>query len=292
MNDLNQSVDEAEDDVTEDNDKEAGTTSQQTEADQKKAIEAEARSMGWRPKGTFKDREGGEGWMDAEAFLQVKKSSLKHVNTELRKRDEQIDGLYRTIKALQGSIKGIEAQSYERALADLRQQQQKAFEDGDREALLDTQEQMEKLLKDVKEEKKESGQKDEYSEEFEEFASRNRWATDTKSERYKYAVSVMDDIADEYGHGTEEFYEELEQTVKSEFARRREEGKAGKVAPRPVLASADNSSGNKQAATKGVNDLPREARDILESVLASAKTADQKKMVQKQYIDDYFGAKK
>lgn len=114
------------------------------------SMEVRARRMGWVSDDEFKG--SPEKWVDAETFVRraeeempILRGTLRQMEGKMSSQETTISELRQKIESMRSDFaefsefaKGAEARSYERALADLKGQQQKAFNDQDEDAFKET----------------------------------------------------------------------------------------------------------------------------------------------------------
>ena len=130
---------------------------QQTDGEALELTEDLALRMGWKPKDEFAG--APEEWNDWKEWLEVEhrpQSQLRHRNKVLtRKLDQEArrnKAIELTLENLKGFVARSEQRGYERALADLREQQRTAVADADPDAYDRASEQIDRLETERKQE--------------------------------------------------------------------------------------------------------------------------------------------
>lgn len=178
------------------------------------AVEKQAMEQGWVPK----DQWSGEGkWRDAEDFLDRGElfGKIDHQKRELK-------ALREAQESFKQHLETVRATEYKRALADLKAQKKEALREGDADAVVEIDEQMEEVREAEYAAKiaanRPAQSNGEDHPEFVAWKNRNSWYQ-TNSEMKKFA--------DAYGSGLRangvspsEVLRDVEATVKQKFANR------------------------------------------------------------------------
>jgi len=218
-------------------------------------LEEMARKAGWKPK---EEWDGKGEWRDAKEFLE----KGKEINSFLKKQNDSLLSELRAVKdenkkvlsATERIIKMHEEskkQAVEEALRQFERQRQEAIEEGDYEAVVDIEKEMEKV-KPKEEEKKDEGPPPN----FQEWVRDNSWYMNDKK-----MAARADRIAAEFhqtgrfGEDDPDLYalvrEEMEARYPSFFSNPNREKKA------KVAASKRTPAGGK----KSFNSLTKEQKD-------------------------------
>jgi hypothetical protein len=236
--------------------------------------EAEARRLGWKPQDEWKGNP--KDWKPAEKFIRDGENTHGYLK-------KQVDHLKRTIHAQTQAIATISQREYDRAKAELEAAMEVAVDDGDKERV-NLLRQQEKSLEKVK--PQDANFLDPAALDFQE---RNAdWiGKDVKKTRYAEVLAKEYDVQVSAGKITiEEAIEKIEEELEEVFSK-----KAPKEQPaKPAIQRTGASSSQRGGGGKEFSSLPPEAKDVCESLMATAKTPEDKAKIQKQYIKDYFGA--
>lgn len=126
------------------------------QSDSASTNEEKARRMGWIPKEEYSGPE--EKWVDANVFIERGENELPVLRDRLRKQDEvaakrdrEISEMRKDVKALREHTSRVEKQAYEKAIEELRREQEEAITEGDTERFRQIEKKKEDLQKSSQE---------------------------------------------------------------------------------------------------------------------------------------------
>lgn len=218
--------------------------------------EAEARKMGWSPPEEFKGDPKHQ--LDAETFYKRGQEMLPILRAQNKKLLSRLDSMERSAKQMGEFLSKTEQRAYEKALGDIRAQQEAAVESGDVEAHRAAAARLDKLEKPNAPAKEEISE-EQRAEEFADWGKENKWYA-TNSIMQAYADSQANKLAKDKGAILDKAdLDAVAEKVRAKFPEEFEDG--GEAAPKPKRAMTEGA-GNRQASRGGktFNDLPPEAR--------------------------------
>lgn len=177
-----------------------------------------ARSLGWKPEDEFTDK---DKWVDAKTFLKAREENLG-VAKASNKRLEQVNrDLARKLKRAEKMIeqvKGFEDRAYQRALSDLKAQQEQAVEDGDTAKFRALDKEIDELRGTAPKKETQPDDADHVREATTEWLADNKWYNEDLSKR-AYADLQFDKLGgvDGYDGTIEELLEEVNRRVGQRF---------------------------------------------------------------------------
>lgn len=129
-------------------------------AEEESNVEQRATQMGWKPLEEF--RGNPDNFVPAEKFVELAETSLPHLKGTLkvmerkmqeqdqllRKQNDEVTGLRQDLQEFVQFSKSAEQRAYDKAVRDLKLQQNKAKEDGDLPAFADATERLDDLIKE------------------------------------------------------------------------------------------------------------------------------------------------
>lgn len=228
-------------------------------------FETEARKMGWVPKEEFKGDPGKH--IDAESFFtrsQELMPILKAANKQLR---ERLDKAERMAKQASEFFSKAEERAYNRALSEIRSEQEAAVEAGDLDAHRAASKKLDELEKpapttaDTNE-----GQR---AEEFADWMTENRWYANDAFRAY--ADAQADKIArDKKGFLERSDLDQIAKLVKDKFAEKFPTEFGVEKAKAPARNAVDGGgTAPARRSGKSFNDLPMEAQRACDKWVAN-----------------------
>lgn len=251
-------------------------------------VKAAASARGWVPKGAFKG--DPDKWIDAPAFLERAENEMPLLKANLRKMEKQYEESRKETKKLHELLKDVVAntnaqadRAVEQAIAKLKEERKQAAKEGDTDKVERLSEQIEdvKATKPVKAEKKEEKpEPTQLPEEFNDWLDENKWFKESKRMN-KYAEGVWQEAVEsnEAGFNSLSLKAQLAfitKEVKKEFP-----DKFGNPRRREAAAVEGAGNGNMRGGGKGYEDLPQEAKDICNKLVA------QKVLTRDEYVKNY-----
>lgn len=181
------------------------------EAPQLSEVEQRAMEMGWRPKEEF---DGDEvDFIDAKEFV-----ARKPLYDKISQQSKELKSVRTAIDALKEHYTKVKETEYQRAIADLRNERKRAFQDMDADRVAEIEDQIKHAQTEFETIKQEAQaikvESQEVHPEFSNFLSRNPWYQSTK---------YMREWADETGQrlaatmSPNEVLKEVEKLVRKEF---------------------------------------------------------------------------
>ena len=253
-----------------------GTEAEQDEGAQSgdSESESEARRLGWKPQDEWKGNP--KDWKPADKFIRDGENTHGYLK-------KQVDHLKRTIHAQTQAIATISQREYDRAKAELEAAMEVAVDDGDKERVKQLRQQ-EQSLEKVKPQASQT-----IDPAIVDFQERNAEWYGKDAKMTRYADSVAAELSQSVTSGRMTLEEALEQ-IEEEVDEIRSK-KAPKEQPaKPAIQKTGTSSSQRGGGGKGFSSLPSEAKEVCESLMATAKTPEDKAKIEKQYIKDYYGA--
>lgn len=248
-----------------------------------------AKNQGWAPKDRWKG--DPNDWVDADEFLE---RGARH-NNILRERNEQLlSELQSTREELRSSVRefgkatrAAEERAHQRAMTELNQREQTAFENGDTQEWSNVRAEREQLEKErIKAEQIQSTQESSKPDPdndpaYTTWLAENNWYNQDVEATF-YANEAAKIIGNRYPRGQlppRAFYDEITQEVKRKYP-----DKFRNVArDAPNQVQGGSQGGGRRKRGKSYNDLPPEAKAYCD------KFVSQKLMSRDQYVTDYFG---
>ncbi len=246
----------------------------------------EARRFGWKPLEEFDGNQ--EDWRDAGEFLKrgreingYLRKDLEKLNSELSKRDKEIESLKETMQEFKRFSIEAEDRAYKKALEELKHQKREAIKDADGDRVVEIEEEIERLHQEQAKPAKTAPKQQEPQEnpDFVAWHSQNPWySTDVKLSRYAEAEYV--NIRDENPSlSPKEILEAMTKNIKEMFPDKF--GNSNRTRPSTVEGSSSTGRPN-TSGKKSYNDLPEEAKK------ACDKFVKQGLLTQEQYVEKYF----
>lgn len=221
--------------------------------------EVEARKMGWTDKEDFKGDPNHH--IDAETFYKRAVEYMPIAKATIRKLSARLDAAEREAKRAAEFFSKAEQRAYERALADIRAEQEAAVESGDLDAHRRAAEKLDKLEKPTAAVAEDDDDDEERrAEEFADWGKANKWYA-TNAVMQAYADAQAQKIAKtkngflsraDLDAVAEKVREKFEDDYPDEF------GKTAKPKPRNPVEGVSQSRG--KPGGKTYNDLPPEAK--------------------------------
>lgn len=244
--------------------------------------EAEARKMGWTPKEDFKGDPNHH--LDAETFYTRSIEFMPIAKATIRKLSNKIDAMERDQKKALDYYSKTEQRAYEKALADIKAEQEAAVESGDVAAFRAADKKADELRKEMSApQQDEPISEDQRAEEFADWGKENRWyATDPIMQAYADSQAAILARA-KNGFLDRADLDAVTEKVKAKFADEfTENGEEG--TPKPKRSMVDG--GGQRPAPKGGKtyaDLPADARAACDRMVKSGWVKSKE-----QYAKDYF----
>lgn len=220
--------------------------------------ETDARRFGWTPKEEFKG--DPSRWVDAETFAKRGEELMPILKAQNKALIKRLDAMERTGKQAADFFSKAEQRAYERAVSDIRRQQEEAVEAGDLEAHRAASKELDKLEK-PKAVEADVVDPDVRVEEFADWGKANKWYG-TNATMRAYADAQADKLAKSKGGFldradldavADKVREKFEDEFAEEFAT-----KANKPRPRSAVEAVGSVRPGRTGKT--FNDLPAEAR--------------------------------
>jgi len=233
-------------------------------------VERLASDMGWSPQDQW--RGDADKWVDATAYIKAGPEILK---SSLKRQDSKMLALEGTLKEFKGHYEKVTQTAYDRAMADLKQQQREAVAEGDTEAFERVETQIETL--NAPEAKAEPDANPDNDPAFIQFQAKNDWyGPDGDYEMTAEAEKAAAVIGRSYEG--EEFYTRITNAMKKKFPDR-----FGNPA-RKETARVEGSGGNapRKSGGKTFSDLPAEGKAACNKFVAEGL------MTKEDYVRDYF----
>ena len=210
-------------------------------------IEAEAREMGWRPKGEFKGDEAN--FIDAAEFVRRGKEFVPFLRANNAKLEKEVQGLKKTLKEFGDYHSKVEQRAYQQALRDLEARQAEAVEANDVQAVRQITKEITDLEKDVRQGKPDTTSDEEA---FEEWKAENAWFEKDATLR-RLAIGIAEEIKGDFPDPIKQ-RAEIARRVKAEMPEKFSN-------PRRTQAPAVEGVGAGPKTTgKSYADLPPEAK--------------------------------
>lgn len=220
-------------------------------------FEAEARKMGWTPPEDFKG--DPKHHLDAETFYNRAIEYMPIAKATIKKLSNRLDAAERTAKQAAEFFSKAEQRAYERALSDIRAEQEAAVESGDVEAHRKAAKKLDDLEKPSAAPSEEVSE-EQRAEEFADWGKANKWYA-TNPVMQAYADSQASILArTKNGILDRADLDTVAEKVKARFSDEYPDDFAA-VTPRPKRSSVEG--GGQPAPRRGsktYNDLPPEAR--------------------------------
>jgi hypothetical protein len=255
-------------------------------------FEAEAREHGWTPKEVFKGDQSR--WVDAETFVKRADEVMPLLKKKTEVQDRRIADLEKTIRQQTKLLSSAEQRSYERAVAELKEQRDDAVEAGDKKAVDAIGEKITALAKELPTEKPATYTAAQAKKAYAEWRVENEWydkgalasASPAESSARAYADALTDlhsEKADDMS--PTEFFAMISGLVVEKYPALT--GKAPRAKPASDVAGPTNGRGNGGGA-KGFNDLPNDAKQACDA-LARRKALPGKDLTeQRAYYAKHF----
>jgi hypothetical protein len=198
-------------------------------------FEGEARQQGWKPLDEFsgdpdKHKSAEQFVKDGEEKLSLSNARVKHLTASLEAEKRRGTRLEKDFEAIRGMMTGMEKRAYDRAMGDLKAQQEAAVESGDVDSFKAIGERMETLRKDAAPEETKPKLKYEpavIQRKYADFLAENEWFDEgatggAKKAMTIYAGTVADELGsiDDYDGTPDEYFKALSESVKDKFAER------------------------------------------------------------------------
>lgn len=178
-----------------------------------------ARSLGWKPKDEFTDK---DKWVDFPQFLKAHDENLglaRNTNKRLTQINRDLTKKLKRADAMIEQVKGFEERAYKRALADLKAQQEQAVEDGDTAKYRALDKEIDDLRNSApKSEAKQPKVDNDVREVFTEWLIDNQWYNSDKTKQ-AYADLQFEKLGgiEGYEGGADELLEEVTRRVEERF---------------------------------------------------------------------------
>jgi hypothetical protein len=251
--------------------------------DEKAALEAKARGIGWVDKSEYKGDPAK--WRDAAEFVERGENLLPLVKAQNKRLEREVAELKQTTRELGDYLSKTEQRAYDRALADLKQQRKEALAAGDGDAFEKADEQIKTVEREAAEkaakraEKKDDGPDPVYSE----WEARNSWLKDTELSEYAEFAAQKLRASGEKATGAE-FLDMVTAKVKAQFP-------AKFTNPRRETAQAvEGAAPAARRGGKSYADMPADARAACDRMAKNGFPGDEKAQAQfkEQYVKQHF----
>jgi len=247
-------------------------------------FEGEARQQGWKPLEEFTGdpdkHKSAEDFVKAgEEKLSLSNARNKHLADALEAEKRRIKRLEKDFETVRGMMTSMEKRAYDRAMGDLKTQQEAAVETGD----VDTFKAIGKRMETLREEAAPDEAKPKLKYEpaviqrtYAEFLAENEWFDEgatggAKKAMTIYAGTVADEMGmvDDYDGTPQEYFKAITESVKDKFAERypkmfgEADDEEGEPKPAKKKLSVEGVSGNRggRAAVKTAAHLDQAARE-------------------------------
>lgn len=255
---------------------------QQNEEIEVDSIEDKARRMGWVSKDKYKGNP--DTWTTAEEFVRKGENELPVVKENFRRLDKKYKELEKDLALMRDNYSSFEKKAYEKAIAEIKNQQKFAVEDGDVDKYERLELQKEELSKEVKEREvaKTPNPQPEIPQEVYDWVEKNSWYNEdmelqAKAEDYSSRLSKSKPHL-----SLEENLKEVERQIKTNFPEKFGNSlQSSRRQPVDVLPT-NNVTGATSKRLKTFSDLPPEAQQVC---LAFER---RKAMTREKYINEYF----
>lgn len=246
-----------------------------------KALENEAKAMGWTPKDQFKG--DPEKWRPADEFVERGKNMLPIVQAQVKRQEREIAELRQTTREFAEHNRKADERAMAKAMATLKTQRAEAVAAGDGEAFAKADEAIDKLKEQTPaNDKKDDGQADDPV--FKEWESRNKWMEDADMREEATALATYLRNHPKHKEKTgSDFLELLTKEVKAKFPDKFTNPR------RESAASVEGSTPAPRKGGKSYADMPAEARAACDRMAKNGYT-DAKKAAdfKAQYVKTYF----
>lgn len=242
--------------------------SESAEVPQMSQVDVEASEQGWVPQAEFKGPE--HRWVDAGEFL--RRGELFKKMDDQRRELKDLRSAVVEQRKLHAQVREVE---YKRALDTLRLQKRQALQEGDADAVIAVEDQIDAVKEAAKQEAAQptdipSGQTE--HPDFVSWKDRNRWYV-TNEHMQVFADKIGRDLGSR-GMAPQEVLKQVEAEVRKEFPTRFRNPNQDK----PGAVEGGSSKGT--AGTGKAFALSEEQRSIMKSFVRTGA------MTEKQYIDD------
>lgn len=244
-------------------------------------IEAEARKMGWTPLEEFKG--DPDKHIDAATFVDRANKYMPIAKATIRKLSDRIDQMERTAKQASEFFSKAEQRAYERAVADIRAEQEAAVEAGDLEAHRAAADKLDKLEKPSAAGAAPTAHDPaKAAEEFADWSKENRWYSQPdKAALRMYADAQAELIAKPGTFLTPADLAEIANRVKAKFPEEFEE-QEGAAKPRQRSAVEGGNSIRGRPSAKTYENLPPEAKAACDKFIRQGYVKNRE-----QYVASY-----
>lgn len=217
-------------------------------------FEEEARQHGWVPKEEFKG--DATRWTDAETFVKRADEVMPLLKKQNKALKAEIEAARRDMRKAADHFSKSEQRAYERALEEIKKEQEAAVEAGDLTAHRAASKKLDKLIEEKGPDDAPVASEEEVKEALFDFRASNRWY-DTDAVARDYA----DELAQRHKAKTvdmspSDFFTFIAGKVRERFP----ELVKGKEQPRPRSPVEGGSTGRPSRGGKSFNDLPVEAQ--------------------------------
>lgn len=241
--------------------------------DKNTEIEDKARKMGWTPKEEF--RGDPEKWRDAAEFVERGENMIPIMKATVKKQEQKISDLEKTIKEFADYHSKTEQRAYERAFRELKEKQIQAVAAGDAQTFVKVDAEIEDLRKQASEVPTIKPQNNAVDPVYEEWASRNKWIEDKTLEKEAEAQAIYLRERGNTKTGTE-FLDAVKERVKREFPEKFENPR------RNAAPAVEGSTTTQRKGGKTYSDMPPEVRAACDRFVA------QKLLTKEAYVKQYF----
>lgn len=247
------------------------------------AVEAEARTFGWRPQEEFNGP--AEKWRSAEEFLEEGKringflrKDLQKLQSQLTARDATIADLQRSITEFAEFHRMTEQRAYEKARKELQDARKEALRNNDGDTVVEIEERLEALKPPAAPKTPEAAPAPKADPVWDGWVAQNQWFTNDKklnAVANSYSALVRQENPDLVGVN---FLEEVKRRVVEDFP---EKFQSRREAPPAVLRGGESRGGS---GRKTFADLPAEAKQACDKFVKQGFVKDRE-----TYVRDYFG---
>lgn len=215
-------------------------------------FEAEARRVGWVSVEDFKG--DPEKHVDAKTFVEKAENNLPLLQKQVRTLNERLEKAEKSARQAADFFSKAEQRAYERAVSDIRKQQEEAVESGDLAAHRAASKALDDLEKPSAASPKTEAQPSVSQEEFAEWLADNRWYKD--DEAMMIYADTLHAKAEKAGAVTIADLRDIAEKTKARFKNGEAEGR--EVKPRNAVDGGNTARGERGGKT--FNDLPADAK--------------------------------
>lgn len=247
---MSEEIEHQEEEVVETTETEQAAESSAEAEPQEMSSEERARLHGWVPKDEF--RGDPERWTDAETFLKRGEEITPILKENNRRLEQRMHEMQSSVQELREFYKKSEERAYQQALKDLQEREERAFEDGDKEAFRAAQAERAKLAKEAP---KAEPQQPQIDPAITEWKAKNEWF-DRDPVAAQAAIALDAKLASDNPHwSVSQVLSEVSRQMQRRFPEHFENQRRSSP---PSVEGASRPQAKKRGKTYG--DLPPEAK--------------------------------